>query len=97
MKTSVEKRARPNAAVIAPTLAERIDAIEQFLQQLVVLLEVEPDLNRDTIAAWIEVTTASACAHGMQSRRERTALEQLCRRVLTPAVEVVRPAGGWLS
>jgi hypothetical protein len=81
----------------APTLAERIDAIEQFLQQLVQLLEVEPDLNRESIAAWIEITTASAGAHGLQALRQRAAMAQLCERVLSPAVDVLRPASGWLS
>ena len=41
------------AAPGAPTLGERIDAIEKFLEQLVVLLEVEPDLSRANIAAWL--------------------------------------------
>ena len=81
----------------APTLAERIDAIEQFLQQLVLLLEVEPDLNRESIAAWIEITTASADARGLEALRQRAAMEQLCARVLAPAVDVIRPASGWLS
>ncbi|MCY1542314.1 hypothetical protein D9M68_780570 [compost metagenome] len=81
----------------APTLAERIDAIEQFLQQLVLLLEVEPVLNRESIAAWIEITTASAGAQGLQALRQRAAMAQLCDRVLSPAVDVLRPASGWLS
>lgn len=84
-------------AVPAPTLAERVDAIEQFLQQLVLLLEVEPDLNRESVAAWIEITSRSASAHGLQSERERTAMEQLCRRVLSHAVEVQLPMSGWAS
>jgi hypothetical protein len=81
----------------APTLAERIDAIEQFLQQLVLLLEVEPDLNRESVAAWIEITNKSASAHGLQSLRQRAAMEHLCKRVLSPGVDVVQPASGWIS
>ncbi len=84
-------------AVPAPTLAERVDAIEQFLQQLVLLLEVEPDLNRESVAAWIEITNRSASAHGLQSVRERAAMEQLCQRVLSPSVDVLRTASGRLS
>ena len=84
-------------AATAPTLAERIDAIEHFLQQLVLLLEVEPDLNRESVAAWIEITNKSASAHGLQSERERIAMNQLCERVLSPVVDVIRPASGWLS
>jgi hypothetical protein len=81
----------------APTLAERIDAIEQFLQQLVQLLEVEPDLNRESIAAWIEVMTASAGGQGLLALRQRAAMERLCERVLARAVDVLRPPSGWLS
>jgi len=81
----------------APTLAERIDAIEQFLQQLVQLLEVEPNLSRENVVAWMEVMTASAGAQGLQALRQRAALERLCERVLSPAVDVLRPASGWIS
>lgn len=97
MQTLEKSDQYPAPAGSAPTLAERIDAIEQFLQQLVLLLEVEPDLNRESIAAWIEITTASASAQGLQTLRQRAALEQLCVRVLSPAVDVLRPATGWLS
>jgi len=97
MQTSEKSSQRSAQTSPAPTLAERIDAIEQFLQQLVQLLEVEPDLNRESIAAWIEITTASAGAQGLQALRQRAALTQLCERVLSPAVDVLRPAGGWLS
>lgn len=97
MQTSVKNSQSLANASLVPTLSERIDAIEQFLQQLVQLLEVEPDLNRETIAAWIEITTASASAQGLQALRQRAAMAQLCERVLAPAVDVIRPAAGWLS
>lgn len=97
MQTLEKSDQHPSPAGAVPTLAERIDAIEQFLQQLVLLLEVEPELNRESIAAWIEITSASARAHGLQTLRQRAAMEQLCERVLSPAVDVLRPATGWLS
>ena len=75
-----------------PTTSERIDAIEQFLQQLVVLLEVEPDISRETVSAWIAICSASALAHGVRTPQQTLTLEQLCRRVLTPAMDVVRPS-----
>ncbi len=75
-------------AATAPTLAERVDAIEQFLQQLVLLLEVEPELNRESVAAWIEITNKSATAHGLQSVEERAAMDQLCSRVLSFSVDI---------
>jgi hypothetical protein len=79
-------------AAFTPTPAERIDAIEQFLQQLVLLLEVEPDINRETVSAWIDICSASALAHGARTPRQAMTLQGLCRRVLTPAIEVLRPA-----
>jgi len=97
MQTSEKTSQRLAKASPAPTLAERIDAIEQFLQQLVQLLEVEPDLSRENVATWMEVMTASAGAQGLQALRQRAALEQLCERVLSPAVDVLRPSSGWLS
>ena len=90
MQIPVKNSSRAAEAATAPTLAERIDAIEQFLQQLVLLLEVEPDLNRESVAAWIEITNKSACAHGLQSPRELAAMEQLCARVLSPSVDVMQ-------
>jgi hypothetical protein len=74
------------------TTSERIDAIEQFLQQLVVLLEIEPDINRETVSAWIAICSASALAHGVRTPRQTKALEQLCGRVLTPAIDVEQPS-----
>ncbi|QRF56585.1 hypothetical protein [Variovorax paradoxus] len=97
MQTLEKSDQYPAPAGSAPTLAERIDAIEQFLQQLVVLLEVEPDLNRECIAAWIEISTSSASAHGLLTLRERAAMERLCARVFSPAVEVLQPAADCLS
>ncbi|KQX34672.1 hypothetical protein [Variovorax sp. Root434] len=89
MQTSLKNSPQATEAA-APTVAERIDAIEQFLQQLVLLLEVEPDLNRESVAAWIEITNSSASAHGLQSMRERAAMEQLCSRVLNFPLDVER-------
>ncbi|WP_339091628.1 hypothetical protein [Variovorax paradoxus] len=97
MQTSEKNSQSLAIASPAPTLVERIDAIEQFLQQLLQLLEVEPDLNRENVAAWMEEMTASAGAQGLQALRQRAAMEQLCERVLSPAVDVLRPANGWIS
>lgn len=80
-----------------PTTTERIDAIEQFLQQLVLLLEVEPELSRESISAWFQVCAASARASGLEVPRSSAALEQLCARVLTSPVDVLRPSGSWPS
>lgn len=81
-----------------PTELERIDAVENFMQQLVLLLEVEPDLTRENIGAWMQLCSASARAHGMETPRQTLALERLRERVLGASVEVERaPAGGWLS
>lgn len=97
MQTSEKTARRLGAASPAPTLAERIDAIEQFLQHLVQLLEVEPELTRENIAAWIEIATASAGAQGPHAARQHAAMARLCERVLSPVVDVIKPASGWLS
>lgn len=81
-----------------PTTHERIDAIEQFLQQLVLLLEVEPEITRENIAAWMLLCSASARTHGLESQRQTLALGSLRDRVLGRSIEVERPpAGAWLS
>jgi uncharacterized tellurite resistance protein B-like protein len=91
MQTSDEKdRRTSDAATGAPTLDERMGAVENFLQQLVVLLEVEPELTRENIAAWIELTNRCASAHGLQSLRERAAMEQLCSRVLNIPLDIAQ-------
>lgn len=91
MQTSDEKGYRTSdAATGAPTLDERMGAVENFLQQLVVLLEVEPDLTRENIAAWIELTNRCASAHGLQSLRERVAMDQLCSRVLNIPLDIAQ-------
>jgi len=91
MQTSDEKDHRTSdAATGAPTLDERMGAVESFLQQLVVLLEVEPELTRGNIAAWIELTNRCASAHGLQSLRERAAMEQLCSRVLNIPLDIAQ-------
>ncbi|WP_295978912.1 hypothetical protein [uncultured Variovorax sp.] len=98
MQTSDETGHRAASATTqAPTLDERMGAVENFLQQLVLLLEVEPELTRENIAAWIELTNKCAAAHGLQSSRERAAMDWLCGRVLSPAVDVAPSASEWLS
>ncbi|MCT8174368.1 hypothetical protein [Variovorax sp. CY25R-8] len=92
MQTLEKSDQYPAPAGSAPTLAERIDAIEQFLQQLVLLLEVEPELNRESIAAWLDIVGRSERAHGLQSRRQKVAMDSLRAVVLSPAVDVLRPA-----
>ena len=66
-----------------PTPDERIDAIEKFLAQLVLLLEVEPDVNRETIGSWLHVCSAAARAHRAQTPRQQAVFKQLCERVLS--------------
>lgn len=73
-------------------------AVEDFLQQLVVLLEVEPELTRENIGAWMELCSASARAHGLQSRRQALAVEHLRTRVLGPSLYIERATpDDWLS
>jgi len=92
MQTLEKSDQYPAPAGSAPTQAERIDAIEQFLQQLVLLLEVEPELNRESIAAWLDIVGRSERAHGLQSLRQKVAMDSLRAVVLSPAVDVLLPA-----
>ncbi|WP_445287681.1 hypothetical protein [Variovorax atrisoli] len=87
----------PNPEAL-PTAVERIEAVENFLQQLVLLLEVEPDITRENIGAWMELCSASARAHGLQSRRQALAMEHLRARVLGPSLDIEHATpGAWLS
>ena len=76
---------------------ERINAIEQFLEQLVLLLEVEPELSRESISAWLQVCASSARASGVETPRESAALDQLCTRVLGSPVGMLRAPATWAS
>lgn len=67
----------------APTTEERLDAIEEFLAQLVVLLEVEPEISRESVTEWLQICSAAARAHGTKTPREQAAFGQLCERVLS--------------
>ena len=80
-----------------PTTTERIDAIEQFLQQLVLLLEVEPELSRESVGAWLQVCALSARASGVDAPRGTAALDDLCRRVLGSPVGMLRAPATWAS
>lgn len=55
----------------APTPDERIDAIEEFLAQLVLLLEVEPNLTKDTVTNWLQLGAAAMRAHKTKSPRQQ--------------------------
>ena len=65
-------------------------AVEDFLQQLVVLLEVEPELTRENISAWMELCSASARAHGLQSTRQALAMEHLRTRMFGLSLDIER-------
>jgi hypothetical protein len=83
-----------DATEAAPTTTkERIDAIEQFLAQLVLLLEVEPELCRESISAWLQVCAVSTRACGPAAPRRTAALDQLCTRVLGSPAGMLLPSG----
>ncbi|XXQ55634.1 hypothetical protein ACA040_004352 [Xenophilus aerolatus] len=71
----------------APTPDERIDAIEEFLAQLVLLLEVEPNITKDTVTNWLQLSAAAVRAHKTKSPRQQAVFGQLCERVLDLDVE----------
>jgi len=87
----------PNTNAL-PKAAERIEAIENFLQQLVLLLEVEPELTRENIGAWMDLCSHSARAHGLQTKRQAFAMTRLRERLLGPSLDIERVTPGtWLS
>ncbi|MNL28327.1 hypothetical protein D3C87_1499660 [compost metagenome] len=90
MQTPVKNAPDETEAAASPTADERIDAIVRFLQQLVLLLEVEPDLNRESIAAWLEIVGRSERGHGLQTPRQQVAMDHLCASVLSPHVALER-------
>lgn len=66
----------------APTPDERIDAIEEFLGQLVLLLEVEPNITKEAVTNWLQVSAAAVRAHKTQTPRQQAVFGRLCERVL---------------
>lgn len=62
---------------------ERIEAIEIFMQQLVFLLEVEPELSADKVRAWLIKCRAQLRSHGAAPGPVLAALGNLIERVTT--------------
>lgn len=65
----------------APGLADRVDAIELLLQQLVTVLDAEPRFTVDKLAAWCSIAEGR-----MRERRSATvaqlqALQLLMHRI----------------
>lgn len=61
--------------------AERIEAIEIFMQQLVFLLEVEPDISADKVRAWLSKCRAQLRSHQAVPGPVLVALGDLIERV----------------
>ncbi len=81
-----------------PTLAERVEAMENFMQQFLLLVELEPELTRENIGAWMELCSHSARAHGLQTARQALAMTHLRARLLGPSLDIERVTpGAWLS
>jgi hypothetical protein len=67
----------------APSLSieDRLDAIELFLQQLVLLLEVEPVVTAANIRAWVNIASARMRQSGSASGHQLAALARLVEQV----------------
>lgn len=63
-------------------LADRVDAIELFLQQLVLLLEAEKDLTAENMAAWLIECRDRQRAHRVSGAPVLAAFGNLIERVL---------------
>ena len=64
------------------SLEPRVEAIELFLQQLVFLLEVEPNLNRQTISNWLLTCREAMRSHDVIAAPTSAAFGNLIDRTL---------------
>lgn len=63
-------------------ISARVEAIELFLQQLVLLLEAEPDLTAENVARWLMVCREQQRKHKTTSPPVLAAMGNLIERVL---------------
>lgn len=71
------------SSIPAPSLSveDRLGAIELFLQQLVLLLEVEPVVTAANIRAWVNIASARMRQSGSASGHQLAALARLVEQV----------------
>lgn len=70
-------------AATVPTTEQRLFALETMLQQLVLVLECEPQFSAQALGRWMDVARKHMRKHDAATPGEMTALEALQRSVLT--------------
>lgn len=65
-----------------PTIDQRVEALEMFMQHLVLMLESEPTFTAEALDRWLCVARQRMQATGSVAPSTRAALAQLQRRVL---------------
>ena len=66
-----------------PTTAHRIEAIELFIQHLVLVIECHPSFNAEALDRWVAMCCDRMDATGSSAPATVAALRQLQRKVLS--------------
>lgn len=80
--TQAPTAAPATAPMAAPTLDQRVEAVELFMQHLVLVVECEPQFTAEALARWIDVARARMQSTGSVAPGTRQALAVLQRKVL---------------
>ena len=72
-----------NAAATAPTTAHRIEALELFMQHLVLVIECERPFTAQALDRWVAMCCDRMDTTGSSAPATVAALRQLQRKVLS--------------
>ena len=72
-----------NAAATTPATAHRIEALELFMQHLVLVIECHPSFNAQTLDRWVAMCCDRMDTTGSSAPATVAALRQLQRKVLS--------------
>lgn len=71
------------SAAAAPTTEQRVEALELFMQHLVLVIECQPSFNAEALDRWVQMCCARMEATGSTPPATVAALRQLQRKVLS--------------
>lgn len=80
--TQAPTAAPATTPMAAPTLDQRVEALELFMQHLVLVVECEPQFTAEALARWMDVARQRMQATGSTQPDTQEALAVLQRRVL---------------
>ena len=72
-----------NAAATTPATAHRIEALELFIQHLVLVIECHPSFNAEALDRWVAMCCDRMDTTGSSAPATVAALRQLQRKVLS--------------